>query len=472
MLKRQKLLIGLAIAISVILCLELAARGYDFHNEVLYNTRKNYQAFTNYFDRFRVGIEYLALNIIYLIWILKSKLSGESFKFTEALKKSSLFLVLAFIGYPITTDIILYLHYGLMSLKGINPFMIGASEFNTDLSPFLVWGQSSTYGPVSLIFFILSALFVPINLFSGIYVFKLLCIIFHIVNGYLIWHLLEGKRYQNSITLAYLVCPFILFEQVVNAHIDVFISTALIVLILCIKYRNYLTGILIVWVGIFTKTLPIVWLPLVAALLLKKQRWKSIAIAACLSLAICLAMYFTFLPTAQAWKSLLNPGVVGLTSGSLHSLLDAALQLSIIPDSLARIRWPIIKGLTLITYVGFAAYYIWNLAKIYFKPGKSELNLSLIIGWVTLVLFLFATPWYRPWYGTVLFPVIALNINSQLFVLTCITFCLCSSCSYYLLNANDIFNVLTVVPSIMVLLLGRKIVPPKGAEGIRAYSEQ
>lgn len=457
MLKRQKLLIGLAIAISVILCIDLAVRGYNFHHGVLSNTFDNQQSFISNFARFRVGIEYLVLNIIYLSWILQNSLYGKSFRFTKILQKSSLFIVFAFLCYPITTDIILYLQYALMSLKGVNPFITGAGEFNTTLSPFIVWGQSSTYGPVALIFFILSTLIVPTSLFLSIYAFKLLCVFFHIFNGYLIWYELKAKPYQSLITLAYLISPFILFEQVVNAHVDVLVSTALLISILCIKSRRYLTGILALWAGVFTKTLPIVWLPLVAILLLKKQRWKSIAIAACFSLAICLAMYFTVLPTAQAWKSLLNPGVAGRTSGSLHSLLDAALQLSVIPDSLAQLRWAIVKGFTLIAYAGFVAYYVWSLAKIYFKPEKAEPNLSLIIGWVTLVLFLFATPWYRPWYATVLFPVIALNINSQLFVLTSITFCLCSSCSYYLLSANNIFNVLTVVPSILMLLLGRKI---------------
>lgn len=464
MLKRQKILIGLAIAISVILCIDLAIRGYQFHKGVLSNTIDNEQSFITYFDRFRVGIEYLALNVIYLVWLLKNSLYGKSFRFAEILQRASLFIAFAFIGYPITTDIILYLQYGLMSLKGVNPFITGAGEFNSALSPFIVWGQSSTYGPVALIFFILSALFVPTSLFLGIYVFKLLCVIFHIFNGYLIWRALEAKPYQSSIALAYLISPFVLFEQVVNAHVDVLISTTLILSILCIKYRHYLGGILALWTGVLTKTLPIVWLPLVAVFLLKKQRWKSIAIAACLSLAICLAMYFTVLPTAQAWKSLLNPGVAGRVSGSLHSILDATLQSSVIPNSLARIRWPLVRGFTLIAYAGFVAYYVWTLAKIYFKPGKSEPNLSLIIGWVTLVLFLFATPWYRPWYATVLFPVIALNINSRLFVLTSITFCLCSSCSYYLLSANNIFNVLTILPSILVLLLGRKILPPREAE--------
>lgn len=464
MLKRQKLLIGLAIAISIILCIELAIRGYNFHNGVLSKTLGNQQSFVSNFDRFRVGIEYLALNVLYLSWMLQNSLYGKYFRFTEILQKSSLFIVFAFIGYPITTDIILYLQYGLMSLKGVNPFITGAGEFNTTIFSFIVWEQSSTYGPVALIFFILSALLVPTSLFLSIYVFKLLCVIFHILNGYLIWYELKAKPYQSWVTLAYLISPFILFEQVVNAHIDVLISTILIILVLCIKYRHYLTGVLVIWVGVFTKTLPIVWLPLVAVLLLKKQRWKSIAIATCLSMAICLAMYFTILPTALAWKSLLNPGVVGRASGSLHSLLDAALQLSIIPNSLAQLRWAIVKGFTLIAYAGFVAYYVWSLAKIYFKAGKAEPNLSLIIGWVTLVLFLFATPWYRPWYATVLFPVMALNINSQLFVLTSITFCLCSSCSYYLLSANDIFNVLTVVPSMLILLLGKKIIPPRGAE--------
>ncbi|MBC1280677.1 hypothetical protein GNF10_33250, partial [Nostoc sp. UCD121] len=204
--KKNQILLGFAIILSLILCGELAIRAYFFYLDALGNYTGRYLPdFPNPFDQIRTGLEFFFLNIIYVVWLIINKNKEKDISFIKLLKNSSFFLLIAFAGYPITTDINLYIHYGLMYLNGINPFVNPASTFTSELSPFLVWKQTSTYGPISQLFFMFSGFFVAITPSLGIYVFKLICLLFHILNSYLIWGHLKNSPHKINVTTAYLV---------------------------------------------------------------------------------------------------------------------------------------------------------------------------------------------------------------------------------------------------------------------------
>ncbi len=425
--KKNQILLGIAIILSLILCVELAIRAYSFNLDALANSTGQYiPDFSKTIDKIRVGIEYRCLIIIYIVWLIINKNKKRDISFIKILKNSSFFLLIAFISYPVTTDINLYIHYGLMDLNGINPFINAASTFTSKLSPFLVWKQTSTYGPISQLFFMFSAIFVTITPILGIYVFKLICLLFHILNSSLIWQHLKTSPYKTNITIAYLVNPFLLYEQVTNAHIDVLISTALIILIICLKNHNYIAAIVTAWIGFLIKTLPIIWLPIIFIYLIKQQRWKIIFSAVCISLGIVVATSVIALPTVDAWKSLLNPGVGEKVGGSLYALVKSLLSLKILNFSLSlqHTLYSIIKP---IIFSIFVVSYLIILVKPYWKKIYSKTNLSINIGWVTLLLFMFAAPWYCSWYSSVLLGVVALNIHSKRFAITSIVFCIISA---------------------------------------------
>jgi len=421
-MKKNQILLGLAIVLSLVLCGELAIRAYSYNLHALANSTGEYVPdFSNPFNRRRTVIEYFCLNIIFILWLIINKNQKPDISFIKILKNSSFFLLVAFISYPTTTDINLYVHYGLMDLNGINPFINAASTFTSKLSPFLDWKQTSTYGPISQIFFMFSAVFVAITPSLGIYVFKLICLLFHILNAYLIWRHLKNSPHKVNVTIAYLCNPFLLYEQVINAHIDVFISTFLIILIICLKNRDYIAAIITVWIGFLIKTLPIIWLPLIFVYLIKQKRWKILFSAICISLAIILAAYFIALPTVDAWKSLSNPGVQGQTFGSLYALFKKIINLKPLNFSLSfqENLYSIFKS---IMFSIFLVSYLIILIKPYLKKNYSETDLSINIGWITLILFIFAAPWYCSWYSSVLLGVVALNIHSKRFVITSILF--------------------------------------------------
>jgi alpha-1,6-mannosyltransferase len=201
-----------------------------------------------------------------------------------------------------------------MNLKKINPYLNTSDSFVSSLSPFIHWLQTSTYGPVSLFFFSVSALAVSISPLVGVYYFKIICLCVHTLNAYRIWRLLKNSEIRSPSAMAYLVNPMLLKEQIVNPHLDVLLANTLIVLIGCLYSGRYVWGILAIWVGfIVVKTLPIIWLSLVFAFLFNPRRWRDLAAGFLLYLLRITVINYTFLPTVAAWKSLLNPGLVWAT---------------------------------------------------------------------------------------------------------------------------------------------------------------
>ncbi len=458
-MKKNKTLIFFAITFAFIFGAELTSMGFaKFHSVEVSGAVANYFDFPKDHTRFIVNISYLLVNIIYVTWLVQNRKENNYSNFLCILRRAAIFLIIAFISYPYSNDIYMYLQYGLMDLNGINPFLNPASSFTSPLSPFLHWSQTSTYGPISQLFFMFAAYFVPVSPLLGIYVFKIFCLFIHGINTYLVWRLLKNSCNRSKITMAYLINPLLLAEQVSGAHIDVFICNALLLLIYCLYRRHYIGVILIIWIGFLEKTFPIIWLPLALNFLISKRRWKDLAISGFLSLMIIIILSSTFIPTMEAWKSLLNPGVDGAVARSLHHLLN--LLLNFLPTTAIQERQATSSVFKSVTYLGFAIYYVWTLLQSYLRRGYSEANLILDIGWTTLILFLFATPWLMPWYPSVLLPVTALIINSPLFVLTSLTFCISSSLIYGTGAGHSAFSIITsaitVVPSILMLVLAPK----------------
>ncbi|MGB7895049.1 MAG: hypothetical protein WCF82_24550, partial [Microcoleus sp.] len=157
-LKNQKILYAAALAASIIFCIAMTSMGITKYYSVLQGGN-NYNDFpTSGFSLIRVLINgsYLIATVTYIIWLIQKQQRSSSF--LDICKYAIPFLALALIAYPHSSDIYIYLHYGAMSLHKINPYLNSSDSFVSNFSPFLHWGQTSTYGPVSLFFFTLSAL--------------------------------------------------------------------------------------------------------------------------------------------------------------------------------------------------------------------------------------------------------------------------------------------------------------------------
>jgi alpha-1,6-mannosyltransferase len=292
-----------------------------------------------------------------------------------------------------------------MNLNKINSYLNTSDSFVSSFSPFIHWLQTSTNGPVSLFFFSLSALAVPISQLVGVYLFKIICLCVHTLNAYLIWRLLKNSENRSLSTMAYLVNPMLLNEQIVNADLDVLLANTLIVLIGCLYSGRYMWGILAICAGFLVKTLPIIWLPLVFAFLFNPRRCRDLAAGFLLYLLRITVITYTFLPTVAAWKSLLNPRVVSATDRLFHNVINIGQNFfSKITLDTSQSILSFLKGFS---YCIWMIYYLVTLLKSYFRNNYSEINLVSDIGWITLSLFLFATPWLMPWYPSLLLPIAA-----------------------------------------------------------------
>ncbi|MEX0270341.1 hypothetical protein AB3R30_14450 [Leptolyngbyaceae cyanobacterium UHCC 1019] len=459
---RSQILYTFALITASILCVVLAVGGIASFFEAIAGEETNFnsESFNGVsFIRILSTISYISLCSCYLIWLFRSQPISNKLKFKQIIKPAIPFLLLALIAYPLSNDIYLYLQYGLMQLRGVNPFVIPASHVSSVLMPLLYWLQTSTYGPVSQLFFISSAVFIRVNPILGVYVFKLFCLLVYILNAHLIWRLLKDSPSRSKLTIAYLLNPFLLIAHVADAHVDVFLCCSVIILIGCLYHRRYVAAILAIAVGFLTKTLPIIWLPLVVGFLISRRLWKTLAIALASLAVIVLILSQTIFPTLVAWKSLLNPGVSGLTARSIHHLIN--LGLSFFTGATFLENQPIIQQLSRITVLGFAIFYSWKLLQPYLKRNYLEVNLVTDLGWVTMALLLGATPWLMSWYPSVLLPFAVLIRNAPIFSLASLTFCLTTGALIGAGSGDTVLSLvgclLTLVPVSTVLIWRRQI---------------
>lgn len=456
-MKQNSVLTGVALLLATYLSIALTHLGTSKFYYLLAGGRK-FPTFPDLHSQLGIGLSYLLLSVLYLIWLereIHRVNTNSSWKFLNVVKRAGAFLLLAFLAYPLGNDVYIYLHSGLMNLNGVNPFVTRAAAFVTELSPYVDWGQTSTYGPVSQLLFTVSAAFVVIHPFVAVYVFKLFCLALHLLNGYLLWKWLPNGERERIVSL-YLLHPLLLVEQVNSAHIDVLVSTSLLLFALSFSRQQFWGAFGTLWFGFLSKTLPILWTPLVAVAFLRLGRWKLLTKMILASGAITLLLTVTVLPGITAWQSLLNPGVSGQFQSSIHAIARFGLDLLRIfaPESMnVSLQRDLLGQFNQVTLLGFLGFYGWRLWRSdrYWKSTPRMLLEEM--GWVTMVLMLFATSWLMPWYCSVLLTFAALLPRAHLFGATSLAFGLSSSAQYVLVNNSSIKSLVSVGVPIVVFLV-------------------
>ncbi|WP_431658544.1 hypothetical protein [Pantanalinema rosaneae] len=460
-------LANLALLVAIYLSVMLTRLGLEKFDYILAGGQK-FATFPNWGSHLGISLSYVLLYGLYLIWVLSRQPQDAVTDFKTVLRRSWIFLLLAFIAYPLGNDVYIYLHSGLMNLRGGNPFLTPMGSYASELFQFVDWGQTSTYGPLSQLLFTASALFVSISPILAVYVYKGFCLGLHILNGYLIWKQLIVPE-RGKVTLAYLLNPLLLMEQVAGAHIDVLVSTSLILLVGSLTRKWYTAAVIALWGGFLSKTLPIVWMPLVMIFLCRKRYWKALLQSGLVSLVLVLLLSWKILPEVSAWKSLLNPGVVGQYLSSIPALVMSSMnelrRLSLLPLSLAQQKaWlaQLVQGLT----IAFGLFYLAILMRIWRKPNYLSLNLIADMGWVTLVLFLFATSWLMPWYASIVITFAALQPRAPLFGMTALIFGLSSSMQYLFQGNSLLRSLVTIGLPVLVLVLGKFWLQPRRLKSV------
>lgn len=469
--------IGIALPLALYLSVALTLLGVEKFHYVLAGG-KRFATFPNSASHLGISLSYLALVLLHLVWFLGTPSSAYSYpKFSKILQRTGVFLVLAYGAYPLGNDIYLYLHSGLMNLSHVDPFRVQAGAFTSELSTFVDWKQTSTYGPISQLLFTGSAALVAIHPILAIYGLKVFCLIAHIANGFLIWKILPPNL-QGKLAIAYLLSPVLLMEQVGSAHVDVFVATSILLMALCLFKGLYSRAFLAIWGGFLTKTIPVIWLPLLLCFLVRKRRWDSLLLGLLASIAIAIGLWKTVLPSPESWSSLLNPGVVGQYQSSLPALLRAWLETfkALVPEAPSPTEqkyW--LLQFSRYVLIGFAAFYVWVVLQIFRRPSYSSMTLLEDMGWVTLVLMLYATSWLMPWYVSILYAMAAVLPSARLFGLTVLMFGVSSSAMYWLQGDAGLRSLMAIGLPTFTILAGSWVLKgerkQRGQENLRCEEQ-
>ena len=458
----------LSLLLSTYLSIALVHLGFDKFRYVLAGGQK-FATFPDFASQFAIGGSYLFLSIIYLIWLvglLRSPALHLTWQFHDILRRTALFWTLAFISYPLGNDVYLYLHSGLMNWSLVNPFLVRAASFTSQLSPYVDWGQTSTYGPVSQLLFTISAAFVQIHPIVGVYVFKFFCLALHLLNGYWIWKWLPIQE-RSKIAIAYLLHPLLLVEQVGSAHVDILVSTSMILFAIGYAKQRFWLTLSALWIGFLGKTIPIIWAPLIAVGLLRQGRWKTLLKLMVASGAIALVLWFTWMPGIDAWMSLLNPGVAGQFQSSIHAIVRFFLDLVIIfsPQDLTRSQQlEILEWFSRVMIAGFLGFYGWRLWQRDRRWESTPQTFLEEMGWITLALMLFATGWLMPWYGSIMITFAALVPQARLLGLTSLAFGLSSSAQYLFAGNSSLKSLISIGLPVLTLIVGAWLLQSQSSE--------
>lgn len=257
--------------------------------------------------------------------------------------------------------------------------------------------------------------------------------------------------------MAYLLHPLLLMEQVSSAHVDILVSTSLIIFALSFAKQRFWITFAALWGGFLGKTLPIIWAPWIAITLLRQGHWKWLIAMIIGSGAIVTGLSFTMMPNLAAWQSILNPGVAGQYQSSLMAIAKFALDLVRIftPDQLTLIQQQeTLTKLSSATLLGFLGFYCWQLWRSDKRWNNTPQMLLEDMGWTTMVLMLFATSWLMPWYCSVLITFAALIPQSRLFGLTTLAFAFSSSAQYFFGLNSSLKSVVSIGIPILTLIIG------------------
>src|SRR3989338_10974841 len=212
--------------------------------------------------------------ILYLIY--KRKIRLKYLVFSTIL--NTLILIFA---YPfLSHDLFNYLFDAKIILNyHSNPYTHRPLDFpNDEWLRFMRWTHRlSPYGPSWLGMSIIPAFLGFGKFILNFLTFKIFIAIFHLINTYLIWKILNRVNIKTATfgTAFYALNPLFLIEGVANAHNDVVLATFMIASVYFIAVGKSLWAYLLLFSGTLVKYIPILNLPWLMWITISKKK-KSI----------------------------------------------------------------------------------------------------------------------------------------------------------------------------------------------------
>lgn len=296
---------------------------YLIQNKTILNFDKYFTILFNDTDKLEQTLIYIiVLAIITTLYVLILKNRDKIFK---NIKQVYIFIAISaticiFIIPFISSDIFYYLGIGRLDAKyGQNPYYTTITEFveNEDNEKYLEndttlaagysnpWSDTTVvYGPIwTLICKIVAGMSFG-NIDIGMLLFKILGVLAHILNCYIIYKLTKKKIF----VLLYGLNPFILLEGIVNVHNDMYIITFVLASIyFLLKKKNILASIIFLALATAIKYFTILLLPFIIIYHFRDkkplERFKNCIIYGIIFILIMIIPYLLYI---QDWTVLMG----------------------------------------------------------------------------------------------------------------------------------------------------------------------
>ena len=223
-----------------------------------------------------------------------------------------LFRVLLLFSVPnLSDDVYRFIWDGRLSANGINPFgylpteiiqMLPVTGITDELFAQLnSQGHYTIYPPVMQGFFWIAAKIFSMNVYGAIVLLKCIIVLFEIATFFLLIQLLKKLSLPKHLSLLYILNPLVITELTGNVHFDgVMIFFVLLAFLLLLK-NNWSASAICLGLGVATKLLPVLFIPL----LINKLGWKRGLLYSLITGATTL-MLFAFVFDIATVQHLLN----------------------------------------------------------------------------------------------------------------------------------------------------------------------
>ena len=221
--------------------------------------------------------------------------------FKNLLIAGIIFRIMLLFSVPnLSDDVYRFIWDGRLAANGINPFshlpvevmqMPPVNGITNEL-----FGQLNSphyytiYPPVLQSIFWLTAKLFPVNIFGAIILLKSFILLFELGTIYLLLKLLKKLALPKYLALLYIFNPLVIIELTGNVHFEGAMIFFVLLTFFLVLYNNWKTSSICLGLGIATKLIPVLFLPL----LINKLGWKKGIMCASICCLTCLLLFATF----------------------------------------------------------------------------------------------------------------------------------------------------------------------------------
>ena len=384
---------------------------YMINNGTILNFNEYFKFCLNDTDRLGQAIKYLVLlTLVTICYFLVVKNREKLFKNNKQIYIYIAIISLIFvIVVPfLSSDVFYYLGIGRLDSKyGQNPYYITIKDFvdSGDNSQYLEqdtvlakgyendWGDTTVvYGPIwTFICKIIAGISFG-NIDIALFAFKILNVIIHILNCYLIYKISRKKLF----VLLYGLNPYMFIEGIANVHNDIYVVTLILVsLYFLLKKKNLIASVVFLALATAIKYFAILLLPFIIIYYYRKEKpWERLKKCFIYGMLFIFTIVITYLLYVQDIQVL--SGIITQQEKFTKNFYIILMEYFDIPNLITDIN-----RVFLISFI--IIYFFTCLTLLYKKEISFREEFRKAEYFLIAFLFLLITN-FQPWYIMWLFP--------------------------------------------------------------------